>query len=67
MGQQNEISQINDGVLICKTSESEGGGWGGGGVRSLNIVLTQCDIWPFISIMNVWLSIEWCGIDGVYK
>ena len=25
------------------------------------------DIWPFIGIMNVWLPIEWCGIDGVYK
>ena len=25
------------------------------------------DIWPFISIVNVWLPIEWCGIDGVYK
>ena len=27
----------------------------------------MCDIWPFISIVNVWLPIEWCGIDGVYK
>ena len=27
----------------------------------------KCDIWPFISIVNVWLPIEWCGIDGVYK
>ena len=26
-----------------------------------------CDIWPFIGIVNVWLPIEWCGIDGVYK
>ena len=29
--------------------------------------LVECDIWPFIGIMNVWLPIEWCGIDGVYK
>ena len=26
-----------------------------------------CDIWPFIGIVNVWLPIEWCGIDGIYK
>ena len=31
------------------------------------IETSQCDIWPSISIVDVWLPIVWCGIDGFYK
>ena len=36
-------------------------------VHLLFAIKHNCDIWPSISIVDVWLPIGWCGIDGFYK